>query len=96
MSSAKKSKRPPADPEPSEGCCGTPMSDWYAAGEKCAREEPVKCAGIAFVAGVLLTILPVGQILGGLLRLVFGLFRPALLILGLMKLFEEIEKRQKP
>lgn len=70
------------------------MSDWYATGEKCAREEPLKCAGIAFVAGILLTILPVGQIVGGLLRLVVGLIRPALLILGVMKVFEEIEKRR--
>jgi hypothetical protein len=94
MSSAKKSKPPEPDVEPSAGCCGAPMGDWYAAGEKCAREEPLKCAGIAFVAGILLTILPVGQIVGGLLRLVFGLIRPALLILGLMKVFEEIEKRK--
>jgi len=94
MSSAKKKKSPEPDVEPSQGCCDTPMSDWYAAGQKCAREEPLKCAGVAFVAGILLTILPVGQIVGGLLRLVFGLIRPALLILGVMKVLEEIEKRK--
>lgn len=71
------------------------MGDWYAAAEKCAREEPVKCTTIAFVAGFLFTILPVGQIVGGVIRLALSLIRPALVLLGAMKVFEEIEKRRE-
>ena len=96
MSSAKETKKPEAGDESSSECCGIPMGDWCAGAEKCAREEPLKCAGIAFVAGILLTILPVGAIVGGVLRLLFSLVRPALLILGVMKVFEEVEKRREP
>lgn len=62
--------------------------------EEYTREEPLKAVGIAFVAGLFMTLLPVGAIIGGLLRLVLALIRPALLILGAIKLYEEIESRQ--
>jgi hypothetical protein len=47
----------------------------------------------AFGAGLILTLLPVG----GLVRLLFIALRPLLLILGFIKLYEEIEsRRQRP
>ena len=90
MSSVEEPKSPKTGAEQQTGCCG----DWYATAEKCAREEPTKCTAIAFLAGFVFTILPVGQVLGALVRLVFSLIRPALVILGAMKVFEEIEKRR--
>lgn len=62
--------------------------------EQFAREEPLKAVGAAFVGGLILTLLPVGALVGGVLRLSLSLLRPALLILGAVKLYEEIEKRQ--
>jgi hypothetical protein len=62
--------------------------------EEFAREEPLKAVGIAFVAGLFMTILPIGALIGGLLRAALMLVRPALLILGAIKLYEEIDRRQ--
>ena len=57
------------------------------------RTEPAKAVGIAFIAGIILTILPVGRLVGALVRLSFVLIRPLLLILGAVKLCEELQKR---
>ena len=62
--------------------------------EQYTRDEPLKAVATAFAAGLVLTILPVGTILGALIRLVFTLLRPALFVLGAVKLYEEVEKRQ--
>lgn len=71
------------------------FEDWKASAERSVREEPLKTAGLAFVAGLFLTVLPVGRILGGLVRVAFTLLRPALLILGIVKLVEECDRRNK-
>ena len=84
-------------PEPQESECCTDWkncaTEFVEKAQKMAREEPAKVTGIALGAGLLLTALPVGRVLGGLVRLAFALLRPALLILGAVKLWEEIEKR---
>jgi len=58
-----------------------------------ARQEPMRAIGIAFVAGLILTLLPIGAIVAGLVRLAVSLVRPALMILGATKLYDEIQKR---
>jgi len=63
--------------------------------EQYAREEPWRALGIAFFAGLILTLFPVGRILGTLVRLVFALVRPLLLILGVVKVYEEIDRQQR-
>ncbi len=86
------------DPESPTECCSdlkAKFDDWKACAERSVREEPMKTAGLAFVAGIFLTILPVGRIIGGLVRVAFALVRPALLILGVVKLVEEFDKRNK-
>lgn len=61
--------------------------------ENYARKEPTKAVSAAFGAGLILTLLPVG----GIVRLLFIALRPLLLILGFIKLYEEIEsRRQRP
>ena len=73
----------------------TPVGDFVrkTAGE--VRRQPVKSLVWAFFVGIFLTIFPVGKIL----RLAFGvavaLARPLLLLLGAVKLCEEIETRRK-
>lgn len=72
------------------------ISTWTGSppGPNSTREEPIRAVSIAFFVGLVLTLLPIGGIIAGLLRLAFGLVRPALLILGATKVYEEIQKRQ--
>lgn len=70
------------------------MDDLTSRTEEFARQEPVRAVGIAFVVGLVLTLLPIGAIIGGLLRLALSLVKPALLILGATKVYDELQKRQ--
>jgi len=70
------------------------MDAFTARAEQFAREDPTRAVGVAFVIGIVLTLLPLGAILAGLFRLAFALVRPALIILGATKVYEEIQKRQ--
>lgn len=80
------------------GCCDWQKSveDMGQCAQKMIREEPAKAMGLAVLAGLLLTVFPVGRVLGALVRLLFALLRPLLLVLGAMKVYEEFEKKQKP
>jgi hypothetical protein len=49
----------------------------------------------AFFVGIFLTILPVGRLLRIVTAIVFALIRPVLLLLGAVKLCEEIEMRRR-
>ena len=93
-----KSRKSP-ETETTTGCCGDWKKTAEDLGERAqdfARKEPAQAVGVAFLAGLVLTVLPVGRLLGVLVRLGFVLIRPVLLILGAMKLCEEIEKRNNP
>jgi hypothetical protein len=86
-------------PEPTPGCCGDwqkSVEDFGARAQDFARKEPAQAVGVAFVAGLVLTVLPVGHLLGVLVRLALALVRPLLLILGAVRLYEEFEKRNNP
>jgi hypothetical protein len=61
-----------------------------AATEKYARDEPVRAVSAAFGSGLILTLLPVGAIVSGILRLALALVRPFLIILGVVKLYERL------
>ncbi len=63
-----------------------------AQAEDYVRESPSKAVGIAVFAGFVFALLPIGGIVGALIRLVFFLVRPALMVLGVMKAFEEIQR----
>ena len=80
------------------GCCDwrKAVDDLSKTTEKLVREEPSKAIGLALFGGVLLTVLPVGRLLGALVRLTLALARPLLLVLGAVKLYEEYQKNQKP
>lgn len=82
------------DPEPSNDFRAK-FDDWKACAEKSVRDEPMKTAGLAFAAGIVLTFLPVGRLLGGLVRVAFALAKPALLIFGIVKIVAEFDKSKK-
>ena len=52
------------------------------------RGEPMRAVVLAFAGGFLLCLLPLGRLLGVLIRVSLLLLKPALLILGLVKLLE--------
>lgn len=73
---------------------GASFEDIRSRTEQYARQEPLQALGAAFIGGLLLTLLPVGSLLALILRLTLSLVRPALVVLGAVKLYEEISKRQ--
>lgn len=87
------------EPSRATDCCGDwrkSVEDFNDCSQKFIRDEPAKAVGIALLAGVLLTIFPVGRVLGAVVRLVFALARPFLLVLGALKVYEEFQKKQQP
>jgi hypothetical protein len=56
--------------------------------EELIRREPQKALVLAFAGGFVLCLLPLGRVLGILVRVLFVLFKPALLILGVVKFLE--------
>ena len=59
------------------------------------QQRPVKSVVWAFFIGIFLTVFPLGRIVGAMISLAIALLRPALLVLGAVKLFEEVEHRRK-
>ncbi len=82
-------------PDTSSENAASTAESYTARAEQYAREEPLKAVGIAFVGGLILTVLPITGLIGTLLRVALTLLRPALLILGAIKLYEEVERRQE-
>jgi hypothetical protein len=65
--------------------------------ETYTRDEPAKALSAAFGIGILLTLLPVGTFVSGIIRLLFLVARPVLLVLGLIKVADAWEaRRTKP
>ena len=61
---------------------------WLNHADAFARSEPAKAVVSAFGTGFLITLLPVGAIIGALATVAFALVRPILLIFGLIKVCE--------
>lgn len=60
----------------------------YRSCEESIRRSPITAVLAAFLAGVLVRILPVGSLIGALIRLLAALIRPALLIFGIARAIE--------
>ena len=56
--------------------------------EDYVRENPGRSIAYALVAGFILNRLPIMRIFGGLMRLVFIAFKPAILAYGATKLYQ--------
>jgi hypothetical protein len=59
--------------------------------ETWVQEKPTDAVLAAAGVGFLVALLPLGKLLRALLGLAFSLLKPALLILGVMKLVEEVQ-----
>jgi hypothetical protein len=58
------------------------------------REKPTQSLLYAFAAGYVLNHLPVGRIIGGLLRLLLVALKPAIVIYGAAKLYQAAQERE--
>jgi hypothetical protein len=56
--------------------------------EEQIRREPTKAVLLALAGGFFLCLLPIGRLTGALVRVTLVLLKPALLILGVIKLLE--------
>ena len=56
--------------------------------EEYVRENPARSIAYALLAGFILNRLPVGRILGGVVRLAMVTFKPAILAYGATKLYQ--------
>jgi hypothetical protein len=61
--------------------------------EQKIRENPVEAVVLALLIGFLVCLLPVGRLIGALLRGAFLLLKPALLVLGIIKAVEYYQQR---
>ena len=87
--------KPDEDPTRPTDQLEAKLKDWVGCAEKCAREQPLQCLSLAFVIGLVTSVLPVGRLASLLVQLAFSLLRPVLVVLGLMKVFEEVDKRRR-
>jgi hypothetical protein len=62
--------------------------------EEYTRQEPTKAISASFGIGILLTLLPIGSLVTGVSRLLFLVARPLLMILGVVKIAQELEARR--
>lgn len=58
------------------------------------REKPTQSLLYAFAAGYILNRLPLGRVIGGLLRLLMVALRPAIVIYGAAKLYQSAQERE--
>ena len=56
--------------------------------EEYVRDKPAQSLGYALAAGFILNLLPIGRIIGGLMRLLMIAFKPAVLVYGVTKLYQ--------
>ena len=59
------------------------------------REKPTQSLLYAFAAGYILNRLPLGRVIGGLLRLLMVALRPAIVIYGAAKLYQAVQEEHR-
>lgn len=69
-------------------------SEFTQSSEETIRRSPLASVGLAALGALVLSKLPVGAVIGALLRLAFALVRPALLIFGIIKVVEWARQAQ--
>jgi hypothetical protein len=63
--------------------------------EEYVRENPGRSIAYALAAGFILHRLPIGRIIGGLTRLIFIAFKPAILAYGATKLYQAAQSDEE-
>ena len=68
------------------------FSDFHSQGEDFVRENPSQAVLSALAAGFVLRLLPLGAILGALVRVALFALRPAVFIYGAVSLYKHFQK----
>ena len=63
--------------------------------EAYVRANPARSVGYALLAGFILNRLPIGRILGGLVRLLVLAFKPAILAYGATKIYQAAQGEEE-
>jgi hypothetical protein len=63
--------------------------------QRMLQEDPLKGGLVAFAAGLLLSLFPIGRLVGLLFKLVLFTVKPALLVLGAVKAYEYAQRYGK-
>jgi hypothetical protein len=61
--------------------------------EQYVRENPTQSVLYALAAGFILNRLPLGRMLGGVVRLLLIAFKPAILVYGASKLYQTAQRK---
>ncbi|MGI9114121.1 MAG: hypothetical protein ACR2FX_03635 [Chthoniobacterales bacterium] len=69
------------------------FSEYLTQAEEYVREKPARSVLIALLAGFILNRLPVGRLLGGVVRLALFALKPALLVYGATKVYEAVQEQ---
>lgn len=70
------------------------MNDYHAQGEEYVRANPTQAVFSAVAAGFVLRLLPIGALVGALVRLAIFALRPAVFIYGAVALFKHFQGQQ--
>ena len=68
------------------------FSEVVTQAEEFVREKPGQSLLIALAAGFILNRLPVGRLLGAVVRLLLFALKPALLVYGATKIYEAVQE----
>ena len=68
------------------------FSEALTQAEEFVREKPGQSLLIAFLIGFILNRLPIGRLLGGLVRLLLMALKPAILVYGATKVYEAVQE----
>ena len=68
------------------------ISDYQTQGEAYVRENPSQAVLSALAAGFVLRLLPLGAIVGALVRLVLFALRPAIFVYGAVALYKHFQE----
>ena len=70
------------------------MNDFHSQGESYVRDNPSQAVLSAVAAGFVLRLLPLGAILGALIRLPLFALRPAIFVYGAVALYKHFQGTQ--
>ena len=70
------------------------LNDYHAQGEEYVRANPTQAVLSAVAAGFVLRLLPIGALVGGLVRLAIFALRPAVFIYGATTLYKQFQQQK--
>ena len=70
------------------------FSEYLTQAEDYVREKPAQSVLMALLAGFVLNRLPIGRLVGAVMRLILFALKPALLVYGATKVYEAVQEER--